>query len=120
MVTWPAGQPEDHERAARSGDGGTVLRHLSRRPATLGWLIASSLGFAVLSAGLVFLGDDATVRSRAYTGTPQFKVWAVLVIALLALLPTIWNIGIGLLSRLGMDGYRLFSEPHLARSCWLP
>lgn len=70
MVTWPAGQPEDHERAARSGDGGTVLRHLSRRPATLGWLIASSLGFAVLSAGLVFL------RGRCHSTKPCLHGYA--------------------------------------------
>jgi hypothetical protein len=89
-----------------------VLRRL-RRPATLGWLIASSLGFAVLSAGLVFLGDGATVRSRAYTGTPEFKVWAVLVVALVALLPTIWHIGIALLSRLGVDGYHLLFRTSL-------
>ena len=90
-----------------------MLRRRFGRPATLGWLIVSSFGIAVLSAGLVFLGDDATVRSRAYTGTPQFKVWAVLVVALLALLPTIWHIGIGLLSRLGVDGYRLLFRTSL-------
>jgi hypothetical protein len=84
-----------------------VLPRLLRRPTTEGWLAASSAGFAVAGLAVAFLGDDASPQSRAVTGTPQFKVWAVLVIALLAALPVIWHVGMSLLSRLGVSGHRL-------------
>jgi len=46
-----------------------------------------TFGFAVLGTGLMFIADDATAGSRIYTSTPQFKVWAALMIGLVASLP---------------------------------
>jgi hypothetical protein len=59
--------------------------------------------FVVLGAALVFIGDNATVGSRIYTSTPQFKVWAALIIGVVASLPAVWRVGIDLLRRLGRD-----------------
>jgi len=62
-----------------------------------------SVLFAVLGAALVFAGDNATAGSRFYTSTPQFKVWAALIIGVVASFPTVWRVGIDLLRRLGLD-----------------
>jgi hypothetical protein len=51
----------------------------------------------------MFIGDNATVGSRFYTSTPQFKVWAALIIGVIASLPAVWRVGIDLLRRLGLD-----------------
>jgi hypothetical protein len=62
-----------------------------------------TLGSAGFGAALMFVADDATVGSRIYTSTPQFKVWAALTIGLVASLPAVWRVGIDLLRRLGLD-----------------
>jgi hypothetical protein len=66
-----------------------------------------SCGFAVFGAALLFAGDDATARSRFFTGTPQFKVWAAIIIGIVASLPAVWRIGMDLLRRLGRDPHRV-------------
>ena len=50
-----------------------MLRRL-RRPATLGWLIASSLGLAVLSAGLVFLNVTSSQPSPYFYGPIRLTI----------------------------------------------
>jgi len=80
----------------------------SRGSARAGWSLAlMSLGFAALGACLILVGDDATARSRIHTSTPQFKVWATLVIGVIAALPAVWRVGVDLLSRLGLDVRRV-------------
>jgi hypothetical protein len=59
--------------------------------------------FILLGVLLFFVRADATRGSAAYVGTPEFKVWATLAIAMIAALPTVWTVGIGLLARLGTD-----------------
>jgi hypothetical protein len=66
-----------------------------------------SSGFAVLGAGLMFLWDDATAGSRFYTSTPQFKVWAALMIGVITSLPAVWRVGMDVLRRLGLDPRRV-------------
>jgi hypothetical protein len=83
--------------------GRAIWAARSRAAWSLGLL---SAGFAVLGAVLIFLGDGATARSRLYTGTPQFKVWAALIIGLVASLPAVWRVGVDLLRRLGLDPRR--------------
>lgn len=63
--------------------------------------------FAVLGAALIFTGDNATAGSRFYTSTPQFKVWAALIIGVVASLPAVWRVGVDLLRRLGLDPRRV-------------
>jgi hypothetical protein len=67
------------------------------------WIGSPTFGFAALGAGLMFIADDATVGSRIYTSTPQFKVWAALMIGLVASLPVVWRVGLDLLRRLGLN-----------------
>jgi hypothetical protein len=66
-----------------------------------------SAGFAVLGAVVAFLGGDATARDRLYTGTPEFKVWAALIIGIVGALPAAWRVGVDLLRRLGLDPRRV-------------
>jgi hypothetical protein len=66
-----------------------------------------SLSFAASGAVLILGKDDATARSRLYTGTPQFKVWATLIIGVIAALPAVWRVGVDLLRRLGRDPRRV-------------
>jgi hypothetical protein len=66
-----------------------------------------TLGFGVFGTVLLFLGDDVTVPSHLYTGTPQFKVWATLIIGVLASLPAVWRVGIDLLRQLGLDLHKV-------------
>jgi hypothetical protein len=76
-----------------------------------------SFAFAVLGVVLIFFRDNATARSRAYTSTPQFKVWAVLIIAIVASLPVVWRVGMDLLRRLDPDPRRVlrsWAAPALA------
>ena len=62
------------------------------RSAPANWRLALvTLGFAAFGAGLILIEDGATARSRVYTGTPEFKVWATLTIALIAALPTAFS-----------------------------
>jgi hypothetical protein len=82
----------------------TLTACRSRAAWSLGLL---SAGFAVLGAVVAFLGDDATARDRLYTGTPEFKVWAALIIGIVAALPAAWRVGIDLLRRLGLDPRRV-------------
>jgi hypothetical protein len=62
-----------------------------------------TMGFGVFGAGLIFAEDGATAHSRLYTGTPQFKVWAALIIGIIAALPAVWRVGVDLLRRLGLS-----------------
>jgi len=66
-----------------------------------------TLGFAAFGAGLILIEDDATARSRVFTNTPEFKVWATLTIGLIAALPAVWRVGIDLLRRLGRNPRRV-------------
>jgi hypothetical protein len=85
-----------------------VRRRPRVRSASADWrLAAATLGFAAFGAGLILIEDGATARSRVYTGTPEFKVWATLTIALIAALPTVWRVGIDLLRRLGRNPRRV-------------
>ena len=77
-------------------DVGRILR----RPPTAGLLLATSVGFAGFALVLVFAWDNGTARSAVYTGTPQFKVWATLTVAIIASVPVVWHVGIDLLRRL--------------------
>jgi hypothetical protein len=52
---------------------------------------------------LFYVQADATQQSAAYTGTPEFKVWATLTIAMITALPTIWTVGVRLIIALGAD-----------------
>lgn len=79
----------------KGGQGGSTAAVL--------WIGLPTFGFLVLGAGLMFIADDATVGSRIYTSTPQFKVWAALMIGLVASLPVVWRVGLDLLRRLGLD-----------------
>jgi hypothetical protein len=76
----------------------------SRAAWSLGLL---SVGFALLGTAVVFTDDSATVRSRLYTSTPQFKVWAALIIGVVASFPAAWRVGVDLLRRLGLDPRRV-------------
>jgi len=83
-------------------------RAVTARPARAGWRLGLlTFGFAALGAALILLEDDATARSRVYTNTPEFKVWATLTIGLIAALPAVWRVGIDLLRRLGRNPRRL-------------
>jgi hypothetical protein len=62
-----------------------------------------SLVFGLFGAALMFLGDGSSRGSRSYTGTPQFKVWAVIIIGIIASLPVVWHVGMDLLGRLGLS-----------------
>jgi hypothetical protein len=77
------------------------------------WLLGSSVAFAVLGIGLIFLRDNATAHSKFYTGTPQFKVWATLVIGMIASLPVVWRVGIDLLGLLDLDLRRVLLRSRL-------
>jgi hypothetical protein len=66
-----------------------------------------SVGFALLGTVVVFTDDSATARSRLYTSTPQFKVWAALIIGVVTSLPAVWRVGVDLLRRLGLDPRRV-------------
>jgi len=90
------------ERPAR------VRRVPRARSASADWQLAFvTLGFAAFGYVLIFVYDDATARSRVYTSTPEFKVWAALTIALIAALPAVWRVGIDLLRRLGRNPRRV-------------
>ena len=85
-----------------------VLRAPRARSAPADWRLAVlTLLFAAFGAGLILILDDATARSRVYTSTPEFKVWATLTICLIAALPTVWRVGIDLLRRLGRNPRRV-------------
>jgi hypothetical protein len=85
-----------------------VRRATRVRLAPADWRLALlTLGCAAFGAGLILILDDATARSRVYTSTPEFKVWATLTIALIAALPTVWRVGIDLLRRLGRNPRRV-------------
>lgn len=85
-----------------------VRRALRVRPAPADWRLAVvTLGFAAFGAGLILIEDDATARSRVFTSTPEFKVWATLTIGLIAALPAVWRVGIDLLRRLGRNPRRM-------------
>lgn len=71
------------------------------------WFALLSLSFAALGASLIFVEDNATVRSRIHTSTPEFKVWATLTIGVITVLPTVWRVGVDLLNRLGLDPRRV-------------
>ena len=78
------------------------------RPAPADWRLALlTLRSAAFGAGLILILDGATARSRVYTSTPEFKVWATLTIGLIAALPTVWRVGIDLLRRLGRNPRRV-------------
>jgi hypothetical protein len=82
----------------------TLTACRSRAAWSLGLL---SAGFAVLGVLVAFLGGDATAGDRLYTGTPEFKVWAALIIGIVAALPAAWRVGVDLLRRLGLDPRRV-------------
>jgi hypothetical protein len=85
-----------------------VRQAATAHPAPAGWRLALlSLGFATFGAALVLLEDDATSRSRVYTNTPEFKVWAALAVGVIAALPAVWRVGVDLLSRLGLEPRRV-------------
>ena len=83
------------------GEGPTVQVRLPRSARADWRLLLLTVGFFLLGAALVFLKDDATARSRAYTDTPEFKVWGALTIGIIASLPAVWRTGHDLLARLG-------------------
>jgi hypothetical protein len=87
----------------------TRIRRAPRaRSAPADWRLALlTLGCAAFGAGLILILDDATARSRIYTSTPEYKVWATMTIALIAALPTVWRAGIDLLRRLGRNPRRM-------------
>ena len=62
-----------------------------------------SLGFACIGVMVIFVQADATAHSRMYASTPQFKVWATLIIGIITSLPAVWRIGVDLLRRLGLN-----------------
>ena len=82
-----------------AGEHPARIRRAPRaRSAPADWRLAVlTLLFAAFGAGLILILDDATARSRVYTSTPEFKVWATLTICLIAALPTVWRVGIDLL-----------------------
>jgi hypothetical protein len=51
---------------------------------------------AGLGDGLMVVADKATASSRAYSHTPEFKVWAALMIGLMASLQMVWRVGVAL------------------------
>jgi hypothetical protein len=78
------------------------------RSAPADWRLALlTLGSAAFGAGLILILDGVTARSRVYTSTPEFKVWAALTIVLIAALPAVWRVGIDLLRRLGRNPRRM-------------
>jgi hypothetical protein len=96
------GRPAQAARVRRVAKAARV-----RSPSADWRLALVTLGFAAFGAGLILIEDDATARSRVYTSTPEFKVWATLTIALIAALPTVWRVGIDLLRRLGRNPRRV-------------
>ena len=75
------------------------------------WRLALlSFGFAALGICLLLVGDDATAGSQVYTSTPEFKVWAALVISVVAALPLVWRVGVDLLRRLGLEPRRVLQS----------
>lgn len=111
-------QPTD----GRSGDGHTPERDSPRvapqkhglgvwrvvvwwivsRPAVF-WCVVLPIVFAAIGLCLMVVADKASVASQAYAKTPQFKVWASLMIGLMASLPMVWRVGVDLLHRLGRN-----------------
>jgi hypothetical protein len=92
----------------RPANPARVRRVPRARSAPADWRLAVvTLGFAAFGAGLILILDGATARSRVFTSTPEFKVWATLTIALIAALPTVWRAGIDLLRRLGRNPRRV-------------
>jgi hypothetical protein len=78
------------------------------RGAWASWSLAVlTVVFAALGAALILADDDATARSAVYTGTPEFKVWATLIVAIIAALPAVWRVGVDLLRSLGLDPGRV-------------
>jgi hypothetical protein len=102
--------PGEVDRSFAGGSQPSVSAHqaASRNSTRAGWRLALlSLGFAVLGAALIFVEDDATAPSRIHTSTPAFKVWATLVIGVIAALPAVWRVGVDLLSRLDLEPRRV-------------
>jgi hypothetical protein len=64
------------------------------------WFVVLPIVCAVLGDCLMVIADKATASSQAYSKTPEFKVWAALMIALMASLPVVWRVGVDLLHRL--------------------
>jgi hypothetical protein len=90
------GHPARVRRVARGRSAPADLR-----------LALLTAGIAAFGYVLIIVDDDATARSRVYTSTPEFKVWAALTIGLIAALPAVWRVGIDLLRRLGRNPRRL-------------
>ena len=103
-------EPLAVDRAFAGGGERTVeLRPAATaRSAPHRWrLVLLSAGFFALGLALMWVADDATARSRVYTSTPEFKVWAALTVGVITALPAVWRVGIDLLSRLGLNPRRV-------------
>ncbi|HSZ45069.1 MAG TPA: hypothetical protein VK823_07020 [Streptosporangiaceae bacterium] len=115
MVSEEHGQPllvpevtADDPETSGGLDGRPVGKVL--QPWRIGLL---SVGFGALGAALMLVDDGGSRGSRSYTGTPQFKIWVTIIIAIVASLPTVWRVGTDLLRRLGLNP-RLVFRRHAA------
>ena len=57
-------------------------------------LVLSTVASAAIGWIVITAFRDHTAQSRRYTGTPQFKVWSLIIGSVWAALPTMWSIGL--------------------------